>query len=103
MIDWAKVTGFQWDAGNARKSVAKHGVTQAEAEQIFFNQPLLVVDDTRHSRGESRLHALGRTDDERKLHITFTLRESGSLIRVISARDMHRKERAIYAQNKENT
>ncbi|MFO7551322.1 MAG: BrnT family toxin [Haliea sp.] len=96
MIDWQKVTGFQWDAGNARKSVAKHDVTQAEAEQIFFNQPLLVVEDVKHSQQESRLHALGRTDDDRRLHITFTLRESGSLIRVISARDMHRKERAFY-------
>ncbi|MEQ8803678.1 BrnT family toxin [Haliea sp.] len=96
MIDWRKVTGFQWDAGNARKSVAKHYVTQAEAEQIFFNQPLLVVEDVKHSQQESRLHALGRTDDDRRLHVTFTLRESGSLIRVISARDMHRKERAFY-------
>jgi len=103
MISWSKVNGFQWDDGNARKSVAKHDVTQAEAEQTFFNQPLLVVGDTKHSQLESRFHALGRTDDDRKLHITFTLRESGSLVRVISARDMHRKERAIYEQTEENT
>jgi uncharacterized DUF497 family protein len=36
MIDWAAVTGFDWDGGNARKSVAKHDVSQAEAEQISF-------------------------------------------------------------------
>ena len=103
MISWVRISGFQWDVGNARKSVAKHCVTQAEAEQTFFNQPLLVVGDTKHSQLESRFHALGRTDDDRRLHITFTLRESGSLIRVISARDMHRKERAIYEQVKEDT
>lgn len=98
MIDWAKVTGFQWDEGNARKSVSKHGVTQAEAEQAFFNQPLLLAPDARHSRREPRYHALGVTDMGRPLHITFSLRQSGNLIRIISARDMHRKERAVYEQ-----
>lgn len=98
MIDWTALVGFQWDDGNARKSTKKHAVTQAEAEQVFFNQPLLVLPDTRHSHDEIRYHALGTTDDQRTLHITFTLRESGTLIRVISARDMHRKERVIYEQ-----
>jgi uncharacterized protein len=59
---------------------------------------LLLLEDVAHSQQEPRLHALGKTDDERALHITFTLRQSGQLIRVISARDMHRKERAIYEQ-----
>lgn len=97
MIDLRKITGFNWDDGNARKN-EKHGVSMAEAEQIFFNVPLLLLDDTVHSQGEPRLHALVKTDDGRALHITFTLRQSGLLIRVISARDMHRKERAIYDQ-----
>ena len=101
MIDWATVRGFDWDDGNARKSTDKHGVTQAEAEQAFFNQPLLVVPDQQHSGFEQRYHALGVTDDERRLHISFTLRAAGSLIRVISARDMHRKERIIYDQASE--
>ena len=70
----------------------------AEAEQIFFNAPLLVLDDVVHSQNELRPHALGVTDDGRRLHITFTLRQTGQFIRVISARDMHRKERAIYEQ-----
>jgi uncharacterized protein len=96
MIDWRAVSGFQWDEGNARKSTQKHAVTQAEAEQVFFNLPLLVLPDTHHSHDEIRYHALGATDGQRQLHITFTLRESGTLIRVISARDMHRKERFIY-------
>lgn len=97
MIDFSAITGFNWDDGNARKN-DKHGVSMAEAEQVFFNAPLLLVEDTSHSQAECRLHALGKTDDGRTLHITFTLRQSGSLIRVISARDMHRKERALYEQ-----
>jgi uncharacterized DUF497 family protein len=95
MIDLAKITGFDWDEGNSRKN-EKHGVSMAEAEQLFFNSPLLLLEDVRHSRLEPRFHALGRTDDGRRLHITFTLRGSGEKIRVISARDMHRKERAFY-------
>ena len=69
-----------------------------ETEQVFFNAPLLLLEDAAHSQNELRIHALGRTDAARALHITFTLRQSGQLIRVISARDMHRKERAIYDQ-----
>jgi len=82
--------GFE-DAGNARKSVEKHDVSQAEAEQICFNEPLVTVVDTRHSDAEARMHALGHTDDGRLLHVTFTLRGSGSKIRVISARNMSRR------------
>jgi uncharacterized protein len=98
MLEWARVTGFDWDDGNARKSSDKHGVSQAEAEQVFFNSPLRVVPDVKHSAEEPRYHALGQTDEGRRLHVTFTLRNSGLLIRVISARDMHRREREIYGQ-----
>lgn len=96
MLEFNELTGFDWDEGNNRKSIDKHGVSQAEAEQVFFNQPLLVVDDGRHSEDEARWHALGLTDSARRLHITFTLRFNGTKIRVISARDMHRKERYVY-------
>jgi uncharacterized DUF497 family protein len=90
-----KITGFEWDKGNEQKNV-KHGVTPAEAEQIFLNEPLVVLDDLKHSDNEQRYHALGQTGEGRLLHITFTIRTT--MIRVISARDMHRKERAIYEQ-----
>jgi uncharacterized DUF497 family protein len=97
-----EITGFDWDEGNARKNVDKHGVSQAEAEQVFFNQPLLTKEDAQHSHTEPRWHALGVTDRERLLHITFTMRFDGTKIRVISARDMHRKERLVYEQADKN-
>ena len=97
MIDLNGVTGFDWDEGNARKN-DKHAVSMAEAEKVFFNAPLLLLEDESHSQHEIRLHALGQTDVGRGLHITFTLRQAGASIRVISARDLHRKERAIYDQ-----
>lgn len=96
MIDWLRLAGFDWDDGNARKSSDKHHVSQMEAEQIFFNEPLLVTSDEKHSAMENRVHALGKTDDGRLLHITFTLHDDGRKIRVISARDMSRKERIYY-------
>ncbi len=98
MIDLNGITGFDWDDGNIRKNDNKHGVTSAEAEQVFFNTPLLLLGDAKHSRQEAKYHALGKTDAGRLFHMTFTLRQSGSLIRLISARDMQRKERAFYEQ-----
>ncbi len=98
MIDWERIVGFEWDDGNARKNAEKHEVSQSEAEQVFFNEPLLMIPDPSHSLSERRIHALGRTDDGRLLHITFTLRRDETRIRVISARDMSRKERSFYEQ-----
>jgi hypothetical protein len=98
MLDLTRIEGFDWDDGNSRKSTDKHGVSQAEAEQVFLNEPVLLLEDVRHSMDEPRFHALGRTDEGRRLHISFTLRREGRLIRVISAREMHRKERQRYEQ-----
>ncbi|RNJ50894.1 BrnT family toxin [Methylocystis hirsuta] len=99
MVNFEHVAGFEWDHGNARKSVEKHDVSQAEAEQMFANDPLIVTDDLAHNENEPRYHALGRTDASRLLHVTFTLRSNGTRIRVISARDMSRKERQRYEQD----
>lgn len=98
MLDFERIVGFDWDEGNRRKNVEKHAVTQGECEQMFFNEPLLLLHDSKHRSSERRGHALGRTDTGRLLHITFTLRGGASLIRVISARDMSRRERAHYGR-----
>jgi hypothetical protein len=95
VVDLDRVVGFDWDAGNARKN-ERHGVTQVETEDVFFDPKLFLAPDPRHSQQEPRFHALGETSVGRTLHLTFTLREEGTRIRLISARDMHRKERAIY-------
>lgn len=57
MINWGRILGFEWDEGNARKNSEKHDVSQSEAEQVFFNEPLLMVPDLRHSSSEQRVHA----------------------------------------------
>lgn len=86
--------GFEWDEGNVNKNWDSHRVSPHEAEQVFFNHPLIVADDVRHSRIERRYFVLGQTDNNRALFVAFTVR--GDRIRVISARDMSRRERKVY-------
>ena len=97
MISLNEITGFDWDSGNERKSLDKHSVSKLEAEEVFFNVPILLLNDEKHSESEQRFHALGKTDTGRLLHITFTIR--ANKLRVISARDMHRKEKKVYENN----
>lgn len=92
------VTGFDWDGGNLRKNWEKHGVTSLESEQVFFNEPLIVQDDDKHSQMEPRWYGLGSTDSRRLLLVVFTIRNNR--IRVISARDMSRKERKVYEEKR---
>jgi uncharacterized protein len=87
-------TGFEWDEGNANKNWKLHQVSRAEVEETFFNRPVLVAPDATHSEGERRYAALGKTSRDRRLTIIFTVR--GTLVRVISARDMSRRERRLY-------
>lgn len=97
-MDWyqkiQKSKGFEWDAGNSRKSEHKHQVVCEEAEQVFFNRPLLLLDDPLHSKTEVRIKAFGKDDGGKLLTISFTLR--AEMIRVISARPMNRRERKAY-------
>jgi uncharacterized DUF497 family protein len=86
--------GFQWDLGNLDKNWEKHKVSNKECEEVFFNKPLIISHDPAHSLEEKRWFALGKTNDNRPLFVVFTLRNN--LIRVISARDMNKKERKKY-------
>jgi uncharacterized DUF497 family protein len=86
--------GFEWDKGNRDKNRIKHNVTENECEEVFFNAPLLIGDDAKHSSLERRFVAFGTTSAGRLLTVIFTKRKK--LIRVISARDMHKKEKEFY-------
>ncbi len=88
--------GFQWDDGNRDKNLEKHGISDPECEELFFNDPLIVGVDEEHSQDEPRGYALGRTSAGRNLFIVFTVRRH--LVRVISAREMTRAERRRYDQ-----
>jgi uncharacterized DUF497 family protein len=98
MINFSSVLGFQWDIGNLQKSTQKHDVHPTESEEIFFNSPLIISNDIKHSNNEKRYLVLGITNKKRFLTVICTLRESDTLIRGISVRDQHRKERIVYAK-----
>lgn len=92
----ALCTGFEWDAENAPKVLARHNVEPGECEQAFFQEPFVATFDQGHSEIEQRWQGLGQTLAGRKLYLVFTVR--GTLIRVIAARDMNRKERKRYEE-----
>ena len=101
MEDFTQAKGFDWDEWNTEKIWKKHQVSSAECEQVFFNQPFVAGDDYEHSQEEARFYVLGKTDVGRSLFLVFTVRDE--LIRIITARDMSRKERRIYQDvEKEN-
>ena len=86
--------GFDWDDGNRDKNRIKHKVTEGECEELFFNVPLIVLSDEKHSSVERRFASYGRTNAGRELVVVFTMRKK--LIRVISARDMNKREKEFY-------
>lgn len=99
LSDW---TGFDWDVHNTDKIRERHRVAPTEYEQVFFNRPLMIGDDAKHSEQENRYYVLGKTDAGRWLFLVFTVRQNR--IRVISARDMNRKERRAFQNHeKENS
>ena len=98
----AECEGFQWDAGNSAKIRDRHQVMPTECEELFFKRPLIVASDEQHSSSsEERFYVLGQSDSGRLMFVVFTIR--GRLIRVISARDMSRKERRIFSRHEKGT
>ena len=95
------ITGFEWDKGNLNKNWDKHHVSSGECEEVFFNEPYYTYFDESHSISENRFYVLGETNAKRCLFIVFTIRRN--MLRVISARDMHKNERKSYENLKKNT
>jgi len=100
MRSWEGYAGFEWDDGNAGKNCERHGVADFECEEVFFHEPLIVRRDAGHSQREARWVALGRTVRDRKLFVAFAVRQG--FIRVISARDMTRRERKAYEDHEKH-
>jgi len=99
--DFSDISGFDWDDGNRDKNWEKHNVTSGECEDLFFNEPFFTYFDDPHSRDENRYFGLGETSEGRQLFIVFTLRSNR--IRIISARNMSKKERSAYENLKKDS
>lgn len=102
MIELSSFDGFEWDEGNFSKSHQKHSVSPKESEEVFSNIPLLLHEDIKHSQKETRLFCLGQTNNKRYLYTVFTIRKN-KFIRIISSRDMNKKETHIYEKSKTKT
>ena len=87
---------FEWDEGNLDKNLVGHNVANQEAEEVFFNEPAFIFSDEKHSSTENRFMIWGITNKGRKLAIFFTVRKNK--VRVISARDLHKRERRVYEE-----
>jgi uncharacterized DUF497 family protein len=97
----SRCIGFDWDDGNLLKNWEKHCVSASECEQVFFNHPVVTSPDVLHSNYEARSYIIGKSDSGKHLFIVFTVRNNR--IRIISARDMNRKERDAYKYHEKNT
>jgi uncharacterized protein len=94
---WHSCESFDWDEHNAQKLWDRHKVTP---EELFFQQPIIVRGDIHHSKREKRYYLLGQTNAGRLLFAAFTVRQRS--IRIISARDMNRRETEVYRRYEEN-
>ena len=93
---WKEPTQFQWDAGNHEKNWLKHRVTMAECEEAFFDPHKRLLGSALHAEHETRYVLIGRTQEHRVLFVVFTTR--GQTVRVISARNVNKRERGLYEE-----
>ncbi|MDP3771608.1 MAG: BrnT family toxin [bacterium] len=96
MLVFRKPLAFEWDRGNRGKNERRHGVTDGECEEVFFDSRKRILHDALHSGAEERYLLIGATQAQRVLFIVFTMRSHW--IRIISARDLNRKERHLYGK-----
>jgi uncharacterized DUF497 family protein len=97
MLKYMKYSGFNWDKGNIEKC-KKHGLSIKKIESFFYKNNLYISPDIKHSRDEKRFVAIGEINKKRYAFVVFTFRniKNKKLIRPISARYMHEKEKIKY-------
>lgn len=91
MIELNDIVGFEWNKGNKDKNFDRHKVTIKEAEEVFNSQPYIVLRTA--YLNEERFQMFGESK-ERLLTTIFTIRKNK--IRIISSRDMSKKQRDFY-------
>ena len=96
-----KPTEFSWDKGNIDKNLKKHHVTIIEAEEMFMGEPFITADPAHSTKAEKRFQALGQSKSNRRLFAVFTIRTNK--IRVVSVRDMSKKEEQAYEKLKKDS
>ena len=93
-VDIARTRFFEWDRGNFDKNYQRHKITNKEAEEVFDNESKFIFEDIKHSKTEKRYGIFGQSKNGKLLSIVFTIRNNK--IRIITARNMSKKERRSY-------
>jgi uncharacterized DUF497 family protein len=97
MLDLSQPCQFDWDEGNFKKNLIRHGIECREAEEAFSDENSLLKDDIKHSLSEKKYYLVAKGNTNKLLTLVFTVRKNK--IRIISARVANKKERSAYEQN----
>jgi hypothetical protein len=87
---------FEWDPNKAEINQRKHRVTFAEATSVFADPLSTTFYDPDHSLDEDRHIIIGQSSAGRLLVVAHAERDDR--IRIISAREATRRERAFYEE-----
>ncbi len=89
---------FEWDENKDHINRRKHKISFDEAKTVFYDDSALIIDDPEHSEEEERFIILGLSQRANLLVVCHCLRQSGSVIRIISARKATRTEEGYYGK-----
>jgi hypothetical protein len=88
---------FEWDSAKDRSNQRTHGLSFAEARQLFESGgEYLEIYDSEHSDVEDRFIAVGTID--RGIAVVVYAETEEGLIRIIGARLANKRERDLYRE-----
>ena len=88
---------FEWSDVKASKNIEKHGVSFEEASSVFYDDFAVQFYDSEHSElKEDRFIILGVSNNSRMLMVCHCEKQSGDVLRIISARKATKNERKFY-------
>jgi uncharacterized DUF497 family protein len=87
---------FEWDPGKAAANLAKHKVAFSDAATVFGDPLAITYHDSEHSDQEDRFITFGTTAAGRLVAVVHA--DRSDRIRIISARNMTRRERKQYEE-----
>jgi hypothetical protein len=87
---------FEWDPAKAKANLKKHQISFEEAASVFYDDFAIQFFDDEHSSAEERFLLLGMSSGAKLLLVCHCERDSGTSIRIISARKATKREASHY-------
>jgi hypothetical protein len=87
---------FEWDPAKAASNLAKHGVSFAEASEVFGDPLAITISDPDHGDDEAREITIDSSGKQRLIVVSHTDRHGK--VRIISARRANRSESRSYRE-----